>query len=77
MNNNLITVPTFTFSQGDVMEGNEPNVRVCYYNNIGNEPLIELEQEDRYINFTNLQQLKKLVKAIEKNLQEAKKKLSE
>jgi hypothetical protein len=68
--NELITVPTFTFSQGEIFEGAENPVRVCYYNN-GDSKLIELSQEDRSINFSNLDQLKKLVKLVEKHLPEA------
>ncbi len=71
---NLITVPTFNFSQGDIFDGAENPVQVCYYNN-GDDVLIELSQEEHHINFTNIHQLKKLVKLIEKNLPEAKNKL--
>lgn len=68
--NELITVPTFTFSQGDVFDGAEMPVQVCFFNN-GKTKLIELQQEGRTINFTNLEQLKKLVKLVEKHLPEA------
>lgn len=73
---NLITVPNFIFSQGDVFDGDEWPIQVCYYNGKEGDTLIELKQEDRYINFTNLQQLKKLVKEVEKHHDEASKKLS-
>jgi hypothetical protein len=72
---NLITVPTFTYSQGDTYDGAEYPVTVCYYNN-GDDASIELTQGDNNINFTNLQQLKSLIKQIEKHLPEATKKLN-
>jgi len=72
---NLITVPTFNFSQGDVFDGNEMPVTVCYYKGSENRVMIELMQEDRCIIFTSLTELKALVKQIEKHLPEATKKL--
>ena len=74
MKTTLTTAPTFTFIQGDVFEGAEMPIQVQYYNG-GDEPMIELVQEDRYINFTNIEQLKKFVKEVVKNYSEAKKSL--
>lgn len=66
----LITVPTFTFSQGDVYDGAEYPIQVCYYNDT-EDKLIVLNQEDRYVQFSSIKQLKKLVKEIEKHLPSA------
>lgn len=72
---NLITVPTFTFSQGDVSDGASSPVQVLYYRGFDNNICLELLQEEHYINFTDLQTLKKLVKEIEKHEAEAKREL--
>ncbi len=62
----LITVPTFTFNQGDVYDGAELPIQVSYYNN-GDKPFIELVQEDKNINFTSIEQLEKLVKKVKRH----------
>jgi len=67
----LTTVPTFNFSQGDVFEGAENLIQVCYYSN-GVQPMIELNQDGDTVTFTDFAQLEKLVKNIRKNLNEAK-----
>ncbi len=74
---NLITVPTFTFSQGEIHEGAEYPVQVCFYNNHDGKPLIELSQEGRYVNFTSIDELKQLVKLVQKHLPEAQHKLNQ
>lgn len=71
---NLITVPTFNFSQGDIFEDAEMPIQVSYYRN-PESTLIELVQEDSSICITNLSVLKKLVKEIEKHHSAAKKHL--
>ncbi len=73
---NLITVPTFTFNQGDIFEGAEPPVQVCFYNGTDDKALIEISQEGRYVNFTSIDELKQLVKLIQKHLPEAEHKLN-
>lgn len=70
----LITVPTFNYSQGDVFDGAEPPVTVCYYNN-GDVKLVELTQDGNRINFTSIAELKSLVKLVEKHLPKATKSL--
>ena len=72
---NLITVPCFNFSQGEIFEGAEMPITVCYYNGSEEKVLIELQQEDRTISFTSIVELKALVKQVEKHLTEATKKL--
>lgn len=72
----LITVPTFTFNQGDQFEGAEQPIQVCYYNNQEGKPLIELNQDGRYINFTSIDELQELVKEIKRHHSEADKYLS-
>lgn len=70
----LITQPSFNFSQGEVFDGAEMPITVSYFNN-GEKTLIELCQEDRYINFTSIDELKALVKLAAKYLPEAEDKL--
>lgn len=67
----LITVPTFTFDQGDIFEGAEYPVQVCYYNGGKDSPLIELNQNGHSITFTTVNELKQLVKQIQKHLPDA------
>jgi len=71
----LTTVPTFTFPQGDLFDGGEYPITVKYFQSGNSDVLIELEQEDRYVNIQP-QHLKLLVKMIEKHLPEAKKELT-
>lgn len=68
----LITNPTFTFSQGDIFDGAEPPVQIIYWN--GGD-LIELQQEGRYI-LINTDMLFKLAKEVKKHLPNAKLKLN-
>ena len=72
----LITVPTFTFEQGDIHEGYELPVSVLYYNGRDNDPMIVLSQEGREVLFTDLKVLKKLVRLIGEHQDEAKRKLN-
>ena len=71
MSNELITVPTFNFSQGDTFDGAEHPIQVCYYNGLCDFKMIELVQEERSIQFTSIKELKQLVKLIENHLPEA------
>jgi len=68
MSNELITVPTFNFSQGDTFDGAELPIQVCYYNGHDDLKMIELVQEEKSIQFTSIKELKQLVKLIERNL---------
>ena len=68
----LITVPMFTFKQGDIFDGGELPIQVLYWN--GGD-VIELSQEDNSV-LLRTQDLKRLFRAIEKHLPEAKSKLS-
>jgi len=72
----LITVPTFNFSQGDIFDGAELPITVCYYRGSVDSPMIELTQEDRSIQFTDIKTLKKLVKNIEALNEEARIKIT-
>lgn len=71
----LVTVPTFSFSQGDVYEGYQLPVSVRYYNGLDDSLEISIAQEDIEIVFSNLQVLKALVKEIERHHSEAYKNL--
>lgn len=68
----LITVPTFTFIQGDVFDGRENPIQVLYWN--GGE-LIELRQEGTNGILINTDCIKKLAKLIMHHLPEATNKL--
>lgn len=73
MSNDLITVPTFTFKQGDFYdEGFERPIQVLYLNS---GSIIGLKQDDQTI-LVKVELLNKLVRAIKANLPEAKKALS-
>lgn len=67
----LITVPTFTFKQGDPFEGGEYPIQVLYWN----DDMVELNQKGNEV-LIRAEYLRKLVKEIERHLPEAKKKLS-
>lgn len=68
----LITVPTFTFDQGDVFEEGEYPIQVSYYR----DGIIELSQGGQEFDIRE-QDLQKLFKEIKKHLPEAKKELGE
>lgn len=68
----LITVPTFNFNQGDVLEGGEQPIQVCYYN----VDLVELTQEGKSIIIRH-QDLDRLFKEIKRHIPEAKSKLEQ
>lgn len=68
----LITVPTFTFTQGDVFDGRETPIQVLYWNQ---GDLIELRQEGNNGILINTDCIKKLTKLIIHHLPEATNKL--
>lgn len=65
MNTELITVPTFTFFQGD-HGASEPSIQVSYYAG----DIIELQQDDDVIHI-EISQLNNLFKEIKKHIPEA------
>lgn len=68
----LITVPTFTFDQGDTYEGAEQPIQVLYWNS----DLVELRQGKNEI-LLNDESINKLFKLIKKHLPEARQKLKQ
>lgn len=62
----LITVPTFIFEQGDIFDGGEFPIQVCYNNGSDIGSCIELMQDGKSI-IINYPYLKKLCKEIEKH----------
>lgn len=66
----LITVPTFTFSQGEVYDGHSYPIQVCYYNGVAGK-VIELRQGDNAVEFFDVAQLGELLKEVKRHLPDA------